>query len=446
MTNDSKLFPRRTKWEEESYRPDEYGNWLRGNWQPYSGEQNILKRPRDLILSADGTSEIKLQEVEDVALPLYQGAMIHQFDFCAAAYRRIEGKRGFKWEAIAWPAKYFNPQYLMGLTDYLRNGGNPQATMVGFRDIAPTTNQRTMIAATIAGLPCSNKVPTLSVAETVRAVSLTANLNSFAFDWTQRIRQAGTTLNWYILEEQRALRPTALFERYVWPIASALGLAHVRFAPQWIDHRTDSKWKGLWAVSPAERIRMRVISEVIISHFGGVSAVELKHILADCDHPVASLENRPFARTLDPKGFWRQEKHSHPELRLSVLSQVAMVELEALGIRAFVEQNDGGGWQIPKTLRLADYGLGHDDRAKEHQPVAAPLGPRFYPWQLEQSVEESWEECERHEEILSRLLLRNVEEPEFETEDGTIPPVNLFGDPLPTDLFGNLIGTKTSRR
>ena len=31
-----------------------------------------------------------------------------------------------------------------------------------------------------------------------------------------------------------------------------------------------------------------------------------------------------------------------------------------------------------RTVRLADYGLGHDERAKEHQPVASRLGPRFY--------------------------------------------------------------------
>ena len=96
-------------------------------------------------------------------------------------------------------------------------------------------------------------------------------------------------------------------------------------------------------------------------------------------------------------------------------------------------------------MRLADYGLGHDDRAKEHQPVAAALGPRFYPWQLEQSIQESWDECERHAEILDKLLPRRDVEPEFETENWVAPTVDLFGDPLPTDLFGNLI-TKSSRR
>ena len=48
------------------------------------------------------------------------------------------------------------------------------------------------------------------------------------------------------------------------------------------------------------------------------------------------------------------------------------------------------GWMLPETLRLADYDLGHDERAKQSQPVASCLGPRFYDWQLAQSTDESW--------------------------------------------------------
>jgi len=64
--------------------------------------------------------------------------------------------------------------------------------------------------------------------------------------------------------------------------------------------------------------------------------------------------------------------------------------------RAFCTQNDGDGWMLPETLRLADLGLGHDDRAKTSQPVRKRLGDRFYPSQREQSVEDSWKERELH--------------------------------------------------
>jgi hypothetical protein len=59
------------------------------------------------------------------------------------------------------------------------------------------------------------------------------------------------------------------------------------------------------------------------------------------------------------------------------------------GIEAFCTQNSGEGWLLPETLRLSDLGLGHDERASTSQPVRECLGPRFLPWQLAQSVEDS---------------------------------------------------------
>jgi hypothetical protein len=82
---------------------------------------------------------------------------------------------------------------------------------------------------------------------------------------------------------------------------------------------------------------------------------------------------------------------------------VAFADLQEKGLEAFLSQNNGEGWMLPDTLRLADYGLGHDDRAKEAQPVASRLGPRFYDWQLEGTVEESWEECRRHADVIGRI-------------------------------------------
>ena len=51
---------------------------------------------------------------------------------------------------------------------------------------------------------------------------------------------------------------------------------------------------------------------------------------------------------------------------------------------------------LPETLRLADLGLGHDERSQQLQPVRERMGERFLPWQLSQSVEESWAECAWH--------------------------------------------------
>ena len=94
--------------------------------------------------------------------------------------------------------------------------------------------------------------------------------------------------------------------------------------------------------------------------------------------------------------------------------QIAFYDLQEKGLDTFLAQNGGEGWMLPEQLRLADYGLGHDDRAQEYQPVVSRLGPRFYDWQLNENVERSWQECAAHAELISRI----VPLPEPEQADG----------------------------
>jgi len=152
--------------------------------------------------------------------------------------------------------------------------------------------------------------------------------------------------------------------------------------------------------------------DAIVAVLYGLDRDDFAWILKDCDHPTARLADRGFCRQLDSKGFWRVDKDKDPELRHTVLSLAAFDDLQAAitaagnrdaGIQAFCDQHDGDGWMLPETLCLADLGLtrtvdagAYDDRARTPQPVRGRLGPRFLDWQLEQSVEESWAECERH--------------------------------------------------
>jgi hypothetical protein len=151
-------------------------------------------------------------------------------------------------------------------------------------------------------------------------------------------------------------------------------------------------------------VRLRAILDAASAAAYDLNADDLAWILRGCDFARERACDKPFSRTLDPKGFWRVDKEKHPELRHPVLALVAFHELKKLGLEKFLALNDGDGWQLPETLRLADYGLGHDDRAKDHQPVAAALGERFLPWQLNEDVEASWEECRRHAELIERIL------------------------------------------
>ena len=156
----------------------------------------------------------------------------------------------------------------------------------------------------------------------------------------------------------------------------------------------------IWALTDHERVRNRAILDAVTISDAGLSKPDVAHMMSGCDLADYNLSE------LNLKGFWRAEKELRPELRHTILTLIAHHDLESKiqaangdrqkGIEIFLDQNHGEGWMLPETLRLADYGLGHDDRAQHPQPVASRLGPRFYDWQLVQTADESWRECHLH--------------------------------------------------
>ena len=201
-------------------------------------------------------------------------------------------------------------------------------------------------------------------------------------------------------------------------LVAALSFPSEFFAPEWeriSACRADLRircWRSLWAITPHERLRLRCMLDAIVAVLYGLSRDDFAWILKDCDHPAARLADKSFCRTLDAKGFWRVDKELDPELRHTVLSLVAFDDLQRAiagagdrdrGIAAFCDANDGDGWMLPESLCLKDLGAARsvdadawDGRALVPQPVRSRMGVRFLDWQLAQTPEESWAECERH--------------------------------------------------
>ena len=242
MTNDSKLFPPRPKWEDKGYRPDEYSHWLKGGWRPYDGPRSILERPHGLILSRDGAAAIHIDDVEDVALPLYEGRMIGQFDFSEKGW--VSGKgRTAEWREIPFDGKRIEPQYCMGLevmrtaTDRDESAKSRPGLKLGFMDVSSATNARTMISSMVFDVPCGNKVPVLAIgnASPLESVGLVGLLNSFAYDFGMRCRLGGLTLNFFIVAETSvpylgAISSLRQFGEYALSVAAPTTM----FAPLWL--------------------------------------------------------------------------------------------------------------------------------------------------------------------------------------------------------------------
>lgn len=391
MTGDSKLFAPRQTWERKGYVPDEHGHWLAGGWQPYSGPKGVLERGRGLVLSRDGRQAIAVGAIAGVALPLAQGGMVHQFDCWAA-----EHVFGSVWKAQAWAAKQQAPQYLIDAVDYRRRASAVPGLKFGVRSIARATDTRTIIGALLDDVPCGNALGVLSCRE-ADPLALACAMNSWVVDWATRQRLGGTNVNWYVCEELPLPRPERSVGRH---LVAALNAPDVSFARLWLSlaEVRERAWRRCWAVTRHERLRLRAMLDALVAASFELDIADFQWILRGCDAPVGMAVSGADAR-----GFWRVDKECVPEHRHSVLSLVAFQDLERLGLAQFLSMNDGEGWMLPDTVRLADYNLGQDDRARQHQVVAAALGPRLHAWQLAQSVEDSWEECVRHAELREQI-------------------------------------------
>jgi len=408
MTNDSKLFIGRAEAEADGFRPDVYGRWV----------------------NEDGV----------VLLPLYEGRMIGQFDFSEKGW--VSGKgRGAKWREIPWEDKRVEPQYLMREEDAgtRKMHSGPK---IAYMRIGSATNSRTVVSTYLRDVPAGDSVfyflPTREPLPT--ALGVVAQFGSYTYDWAVRARLGGLNLSEFLMVETPLVSrlPTGALR-----ICLLLATSGSRwYSPEWqllLDGTSRVSTQD-WAITPHERLRLRCMLDAIVAVLYGLDRGDFAWILKDCDHPRAKLAEKAFCRRLDPKGFWRVDKDQDPELRHTVLSLAAFDDLQAAitdagdrdaGIQRFTDENDGNGWMLPETLCLADLRLTrsvdageYDEQARSGRPVRSRMGPRFLRWQLEQTPEESWAECERHAKLLMETapLRRAPEEPEVAAEQPSLFP------------------------
>jgi hypothetical protein len=197
-------------------------HWLKGGWHDWTGPKSVLER--DLILSRDGNRAIRVEDIEDVGLPLYEGRMVGQFDFSQKGW--VSGKgRTAVWREIPWNEKVIEPQFIIGLKDQdavylkkyldrfkerfgneaaeqeedrLRDGEQWEAwrascrRKVGFMDITSATNERTMIGTGLDDGPCGNSAPVLYTRTSVAGlVTVLGTFSTLAMLWPWGRRSAG---------------------------------------------------------------------------------------------------------------------------------------------------------------------------------------------------------------------------------------------------------------
>lgn len=320
MTNDSKLFIERKKINNE--KSDIYGR--------------VIENDKKL-------------------LPLYQGAMIWEYDFSYQRYMNDD------WKAQSFDSKDIISKYYMLDTNYNLKKKNTSDFKVVSRTIQSTTNERTKVVSVIPDYPTGNSLAVINGENLLEYIAIA---NSFVFDFILRKRMSQNNVSMFYLEEMPIPKDTR-FIKEISIMTAKLDLCNEIFADKWIllkskyEELEYNNWYSLWALSDYERLRLRCILDAVVAEMYGLDYEDLAWILKNDE--------------TDPKGFWRVDKDKPINMRHTTLTLVAFKRLKEVGIEEFLKED----WQLPKD-------------------VADAMGPRFLDWQLEKSIEESWEECEQH--------------------------------------------------
>lgn len=369
----------------------------------------------------------------------YTGKMVAPFDF---AYQRWVAGHAARaaWQPLGFASKTWDPEFVSP-SDVIRRPWRGGSRLV-FRDMTNATNERTMLASIIPAWPCGNKVPLLAEHEQVpisNQLSLCCVLNSFTYDFIVRNRMTGINLNKFILDETPVPDLVAIpIELSV--IGARLGMVHDVFAQPWLElldacpALAGRAWKSLWAVDTVSRLELRAISDAIVAHLYGLTEMQFRWILRNCDFPKDQLSQSSFRAQLPAKGFWRtgvgsaehpwrQAWKCDPEFRLPNLALVAFIELErlrqsldgslSLAIAKFAPVCGKGGWQLPNQLQLTEFGLGQSRRENDKQELRTRLLQEF---PCGGPDEQTWDDCRRIAADLKALWSTDVREEDVPVE------------------------------
>ena len=348
------------------------------------------------------TNDVKKKNISyEGIIPVYQGGMIwhqdHRYNYYNSDKKPVRGKLedvDLRFHYPLKPKYWTTPKkYREKFQDRIINGKwHYEYFRIAFRIQSSRSNQRTFISTLIPpGCVTGNSIGTLIDLDQVESLQLVSFFCSFVHDFNVRTKVSSNINNFYV--SQFAIpkidRDSLLSQVFVRNTLRLISTSSL-FEPLYEDLRLNylgdllEPWSfSSFALTNFERLRLRCINDALTFF--------LFDIPLDDAHYITST-------------FPGVDSKLPQELRHTILSLIAFHDLKRLGLDAFLNLNDGEGWMLPDTLRLADYGLGHDHRAQEPQPVAARLGDRFLPWQLEGTPEESWAECERHAENLRQLL------------------------------------------
>ena len=283
MTNDSYLFRTKPQLETDGFYPVEGNRWKKG---------------------------------EELYLPLYQGRMIWHFDHRANSVRvNPENTHNPYLSEPVSNVRHANPnflpqtQYWVPASDVERTLPQSPGWTLGFRNVAPPTNARTLVATIVPYAGFGNSVqllmPSANATGEQFAYLLAANLCSYVLDFCMRQKVQGSNINWFIVEQLPVIAPEDYDRQFGATTARELVRDHVLrltyTANDMAPFARDLGYQGppfIW--DEEERRHLRARLDALYFHLYGLSRDDAGYILSTFPI-VRAQDNKEFGayRTRD---------------------------------------------------------------------------------------------------------------------------------------------------
>ena len=263
--------------------------------------------------------------------PLYEAKMIHQFDHRWASFGAM-GKI-----MVPPPAQKADPHWeptprywvtAEEVTARLDAKGWNRSWLLGQRNIARATDERTVIASIIPRCAVGNKLPLMlpSTDDHLAAIpGLLGALTSLTCDFVARQKVGGTHLNFFIIKQFPILPPSFYSsERLTFVTPRVLALTYTSHALALFAQ--DLGYSGPpFPWDEQRRALLRAELDAFYARAYGLSRDELRYILDPADVMGPDYPSETF------RGLKEKEIKAHGEYRTQRLVLAAWDELEACG-------------------------------------------------------------------------------------------------------------------
>ncbi|NOV29249.1 N-6 DNA methylase [Methylomonas sp. ZR1] len=283
-----------------------------------------------------GDSHLFADTLDDNKLPLYEAKMIHQFDHRWASYRVEDGMDVSGDVSLAEkqdPDFSVMPRYWVDKAEVdlrLRDKGWGCNWLMGWRNIARSTDERTFISSVMPKYAVGHSMPLWLLSESPnKATAFLANMTALVFDYVVRQKLGGTNMTFGYYKQIPAIPPDFYTETDLnFIVPRVLELTYTAHDLQ--SWAKDLGYDGSpFTFDPERRAGLRAELDAWYAKAYGMTRDELRYILDPADIMGDDYPSETF-RVLKNNELKQFGEYRTQRLVLAVFDRMA--EAEAKGI------------------------------------------------------------------------------------------------------------------